>query len=93
LKITIKVFANLREIIGQEELKIDIASGDTVGNALSKLIKNYPALKEIIFNEKGEVSRYLNVFINGRNIRAAKGLDTILKEDDKIILFPPLGGG
>ena len=86
-----KVFATLRSLVGAKEVEVD-ATG-TVGNVLEKLTGEYPALKERILDDDGNLQSYMNILINGRSIRFLDGLDTPIKEDDQFAIFPPVGGG
>ncbi|WP_340819383.1 ubiquitin-like small modifier protein 1 [Methanolobus sp. WCC4] len=92
--ITVKLFANLREIAQTSSLSI---TGDTVKDVLLSLTEQYPPLKELIF-ESGSADElrlcgYINVFLNGNNIKHMEGLDTTLSDDDEMGVFPPVSGG
>jgi molybdopterin synthase sulfur carrier subunit len=50
-------------------------------------------LVKFIWKEGGELSEHAHVFINGENVRHLSGLDTILKPDDHVDIFPPVVGG
>lgn len=92
--VNVKLFANLREIAQTSSLSI---TGDTVKDALISLVEQYPPLKELIFDSGSgddlKLCGYINVFLNGNNIKHMEGLDTILKDDDEMGVFPPVSGG
>ena len=67
--------------------------GDTVGSALARLVADYPALGQHIFDDDGNLEAYINVFVNGRSMRFLDGLNTSLSEDDVLAIFPPVAGG
>lgn len=89
----IKVFGDLKNIIGESGCEINIVPGSTVYDALNNLIQSYPVLEKKIFDNRRRLSRYINIFINGHNIKTMKSLGTALKENDRIVLVPPFGGG
>ncbi len=46
-----------------------------------------------IYDEKGKIRRFINIYVNGKDIRFLNHLDTELKERDKISIIPAVGGG
>ncbi len=95
-EVKIKLFANLREAAGTPELQL---SGEKVLDILLSLTEKFPGLKDLIFEEaEGESENpalcgYINVLINGNNVRHLDGLDTLLSEADEIAVLPPVSGG
>jgi molybdopterin synthase sulfur carrier subunit len=67
--------------------------GGTVIEALKDAVEKYPALKVHVFDSEGKLRRHINVFVNDENIRDLKGLETELKEDDRITLLASISGG
>jgi molybdopterin converting factor small subunit len=68
-------------------------TGATVAELLDNVILQYPTLKPHLFETNGSLRRHFNVFVNGEHIRELSGLDTVLKEDDKVILMVSAAGG
>lgn len=92
-EVKIKLFANLRERAGTAEL---ILSGQRVLDVLESLIEKYPDLEELIFEKDGpapELCGYVNILVNGNNVRHLDCLDTILSDADEIAVLPPVSGG
>lgn len=90
--VKVKLFANLREIAQTSSLTL---TGDSVKDVLFSLTEQYPPLNELIF-ETGEdvkLCGYINVFLNGNNIKHMEGLATVLNDDDELGVFPPVSGG
>jgi molybdopterin converting factor small subunit len=56
-------------------------------------VKRYPPLKIHLLDSDGKLRRHFNIFVNGEHIRELNGLDTALKDDDKIILLASAAGG
>jgi len=92
MSIMIKLFANLAELTGENEIEV---SAKNVKEALLELENKHPALEEKIFKDenKEELSESITVIKDGRNITYLNGLKTELKDGDKLAVFPPVGGG
>jgi molybdopterin converting factor small subunit len=75
-----------------KEVDLELEEGD-VNQALNKLCDVHPGLKKELFDDKGEVSYSVNIFVNDKPITALKDLDTALKNCDEILIFMPVGGG
>jgi molybdopterin converting factor small subunit len=75
---------------GQTEVSLQ---GATVGAALEDLTGRYPALRQHLFTENGELRAFVNLFLNEEDIRQMKGVDTPLGEKDKLMLIPSIAGG
>ena len=88
-KVTIKLFANLRE--KAKKAKIDIIGTD-LKEVLDLLIEQYEGLEELIFSN-GDIHPFIHVMVNGISVKDKDGLDTILHDGDEIALFPPVSGG
>lgn len=68
------------------------ASGETVGDALKDLARQYPGLESQLFSD-GDLQRYVNVYVNDQDIQYLQKLDTPVASDDTIILLPAMAGG
>ncbi len=87
---TIRIPPVLRENTGGSR-SIEV-SGGTVAEALTDLFGRHPALRDRV-TEDGELSRFINVYVNDRDVRYRDGLDTPIEADDTIILLPAMAGG
>ena len=68
------------------------ASGQTVAAVLDDLFAQHPALRERV-TEDGQLSRFINVYVNDRDVRYRDGLDTPVGAEDTVILLPAMAGG
>jgi len=75
---------------GQTEVPLQ---GETVGAALNDLTSRYPALRQHLFTENGELRAFVNLFLNEEDIRQMEGVDTPLSDTDKLMLIPSIAGG
>jgi molybdopterin synthase sulfur carrier subunit len=87
---TIRIPPVLRETVGGSRTLS--ASGGTVAEVLDDLFASYPALRERV-TEDGELSRFVNVYVNDRDVRYRDGLATPVGEEDTVILLPAMAGG
>lgn len=69
------------------------AEGSSVAALVSDLDRRYPGIKERICDESGQVRRFVNIFVNGEDIRFLKQLDTPLKAGDELSIVPAIAGG
>jgi molybdopterin synthase sulfur carrier subunit len=69
------------------------AQGPNVRALVDDLEKSYPGIKERICDETGKIRRFVNVYVNGDDIRFLQNLETSLKEGDNISIVPAIAGG
>lgn len=94
MRVNIKFFALLRDIVGRWNVELSIPEGTTVGEALDGLAKRYGRrFIEYVYDEKGGVRGHLIFLINGESINALRGFETVLREGDFLVILPPVGGG
>jgi MoaD family protein len=94
MRVTVKFFTALREIVGKREEELEFSRGTTVKELLKHLSESYgQPFKEYIYSEKGRAKSHLQFLINGKSIATLKGFETKLKDGDKIAIIPPIGGG
>jgi molybdopterin synthase sulfur carrier subunit len=70
---------------------VDVDAG-TVREALTTLVSLHPALESRLLEGDG-VPSYLNIFVNGDDIRLLGGLDTAVLPESTILLLPAVAGG
>ena|SRR5215510_11646125 len=69
------------------------AKGATVREVFQDLEGRYGGLREKVFDESGEVRRFINIFVNGEDVRFLKGADTPVKAADELSIVPAIAGG
>jgi molybdopterin synthase sulfur carrier subunit len=89
----VKLYASLRQAAGTKMLDVEVHSGTTLRDVLSEVTQRYPVLEKFVWKEQGELSEFVHVFVNGENVHHLAGLDTALKAEDHVDIFPPLVGG
>jgi len=68
-------------------------AGSKISEALGDLIHQYPTMKQHLFNEGGELRPFVNLFVDEHNIRDLQGVNTPIKDGQKIMLIPSIAGG
>ena len=68
-------------------------SARSVRGALEQLARREVALYRNLCDERGQVRRHLNVYVNADNVRDLDGVDTILTPGDVIAILPAVSGG
>lgn len=74
---------------GQRQVTVDAT---TVREALKKLVAEYPSLEGRVLVE-GQLPEYLNVFIDGEDVRLHAGLETPVTPHSALLLLPAVAGG
>jgi len=91
MSVHVRVPTPLRRFTGgAEEVS---ATGGTVAALVNDLEKNHPGIKERICDENGQVRRFVNIFVNGDDIRFLTNLETAIKDGDEVSIVPAIAGG
>lgn len=90
-KVSVRIPTPLRGHVGGAS-SLELA-GATVGDVLRELAAKHEKLRGRLFDDKGELNRFVNVFLNDEDIRFLQGLDTPLKDGDGVKLVPAIAGG
>jgi sulfur-carrier protein len=88
---TIRIPTPLRKLVGgSEEIK---TSGNSLDECLQLLCLSYPDIQERIYDEEGQIRRFINVFVNDEDIRFLQNKDTPIQATDEISIVPAIAGG
>ncbi len=88
---TVKFPAVLRANVGgAREVE---APGSTIGEVLDALVAAYPALRDQLFGVDGDLNRFVNVYLNGQDVRYLAGRGTAVTDPDEVRLLPAMAGG
>jgi len=67
--------------------------GSTVGEVIGALVQRHPGLREQMLAGDGGLHRFVNVYLNGQDVRYLAGLETPVGERDTLIVLPAMAGG
>ena len=91
MSVTIRIPTPLRKFTGG---KAEVAAeGGTVREVFEDVEKQFGGLNEKIFDDGGEIRRFINVFVNGEDIRHGDGADSAVKSGDELSVVPAIAGG
>jgi sulfur-carrier protein len=75
---------------GEDEVAV---SGSTVGQIVADMDGRFPGIRERLCEADGRVRRFVNIYVNGDDIRFLANLDTAVKETDEVSIVPAIAGG
>ena len=91
MSVMVRVPAPLRRLTnGQDKVSAD---GDSVNEVVSHLEDQYPGIKARICDEQGELRNFVNLYVNGEDVRFLDSLDTPLKDGSEIDILLAIAGG
>jgi molybdopterin synthase sulfur carrier subunit len=91
MSVTVRIPTPLRKLTN--ELDVVTGDGGTLLGCIESLEAQYPGLKERLCDEGGELRRFVNVYVNGEDVRFLSGLKTSLKAGDEVSIVPAVAGG
>ena len=91
MAVTVKIPTPLRNLTG------DVAEVSSESTSLTALVEElegtYPGMRERLVDEGGELRRFVNLFVNGEDVRFLQGLGTTLNDGDEVSIVPAVAGG
>ncbi|MDI6892933.1 MAG: MoaD/ThiS family protein [Actinomycetota bacterium] len=93
MMVTVKFFANFREVTGQAQVTMPNVS--SVRGLLDELVREFgQRLSDLLYDpQTGELRDTVIILVNGRAITLMEGLGTWLEDGDTVAIFPPVSGG
>jgi len=90
----VSFYATLRPIVGSKTVALDLPDGTNVRQLLDAVLERFPAMREELVDERGELFPHVHLFINGRDApMLERGMRTVLQASDKVDVFPAVAGG
>jgi MoaD family protein len=72
--------------------EVTLEASDVTG-VISELETRYPGIKGRLRDENGALRRFVNLYVNGEDVRFKNGLDTSLSAGDELSIVPAVAGG
>jgi sulfur-carrier protein len=91
MAVNVLIPAPLRKLTNEQETVQ--AEGGNVTEVISDLGNKYPGLSDRLCDDTGNLRRFVNVYVNGEDIRFAGGQETPVKEGDEVSIVPAIAGG
>ena len=91
MSVSLKIPTPLRRMTnGESTVDVD---GTNLMECIDSLDSQYPGIKERLVSDNGELHRFVNVYVNGEDIRFIDGIKTPIKTGDEISIVPAVAGG
>jgi molybdopterin synthase sulfur carrier subunit len=91
MSVRVRIPTPLRRFTGGAE-EVTVA-GATVGAVVQDLESKHPGIRERLCDEAGKVRRFVNIYVNGDDIRFLSSLETAVKDGDEVSIVPAIAGG
>ena len=91
MAVTVRIPTQLRELSGGNAEVA--AEGGTLASVLAGLETAHPGFRERLFDDQGELRRFVNVFVDDEDIRFLDGVNTDVKDGATVSIVPAVAGG
>lgn len=88
---TVRIPSPLRRYTNSQS-KVQVG-GANIQELIDNLEAEYPGVKSRLCDENGQIKRYVNVFVNGEEIRTLQGAGTAVADKDEVSIIPAMAGG
>ena len=91
MSVLVRIPTPLRRMTnGQDKVEMESAN---LSELVDKLDAEYPGFKERLVDENGELRYFVNIYVNGEDVRFLKGLETSTDSGDEVSIVPAVAGG
>lgn len=91
MSVTVRIPGPLRRLTDGAE-KVEVG-GATLSICIGELDARFPGIKDRLLDENGEMRYFVNVYLNGEDIRFLQGLETGVNSGDELSIVPAVAGG
>jgi molybdopterin synthase sulfur carrier subunit len=91
MPVTVKIPTPLRSLTLNRDTVTSEAS--TLQDLVGSLESEFPGMRERLCDDTGELRRFVNIYVNGEDVRFLQGLGTGLKAGDEVSIVPAVAGG
>ncbi len=91
MSILVRIHTPLRRMTNGEA-QVELESSN-VAELVEKLDSNYPGFKARLVDENGDLRYFVNIYLNGEDVRFLQGLDTSTNSGDEVSIVPAVAGG
>jgi molybdopterin synthase sulfur carrier subunit len=91
MTVSVRIPTPLRKLTNNQDIVTGVP-GD-LRACIDALESAYPGLRERLCDETGEIRRFVNIYVNGEDVRFLSGLSTPLKPGDEVSIVPAVAGG
>ncbi len=91
MSVTVRIPAPLRRL-SEGQPTVDLTGGN-LSECIASLDSRFPGFKERLLNETGDLRPFVNIYVNGEDVRFLQGLATRLEDGDEVSIVPAIAGG
>jgi len=94
LEVELRYYAMVRDAAGKSAETLSLHEGATVKDLIDRLVGLYgEQLRGYLYDDDGGLLDILMFSVNEQDIRSLNGYDTVLRDGDRVLVMPPIGGG
>ena len=91
MAVTVKIPTQLRTLTdGRDRVEAD---GASIEQVIAALDRSHPGLQKRVLDDSGQLRRFVNVYVNGEDVRFLQGLETEVPEKAEVSIIPAVAGG
>jgi molybdopterin converting factor small subunit len=91
MSLKVVIPAPLRKYTGGAEI-VEVEAG-TVQEVIDRLESKHPGIRNSVCSESGELRRFINIYVDGEDVRFLDNLKTVAKDGSEISIVPAISGG
>lgn len=91
MSVVVRIPTPLRRMTGGKD-KVEVESAN-LASMVEELEGSYPGMKDRLLDEEGELRYFVNIYLNGEDVRFLDGLDTSMSSGDEVSIVPAVAGG
>ena len=91
MAVNVKIPTPLRTLTNQRDT-VQVSAA-TLGELVERLEGDFPGMRERLCDESGQLRRFVNVYVNGEDVRFLDGIATAVAEGDEVSIVPAVAGG
>ena len=91
MSVTVKIPTQLRSLTS-EAAEVP-AAGETIADVIGDLERNHPGIGDRLLSGPGELRRFVNVYVDGEDVRFLEGLATPVGPGASVAIIPAVAGG
>lgn len=91
MSVSVRIPTPLRSLTSGQDVVSGI--GETIQHLVLNLEEQFPGIGDRVIDEDGDLRRFVNIFVNGEDVRFLEGLHTKLQQGDEVSIVPAVAGG
>ena len=93
--VKVRTILEFTKIFGQSRFEVSIADGSTVGQILEELTNTWgdELASRLFDSDRSKLLPHIGLMVNGRSISLLQNMETVLHDEDEVLILPPVGGG